>query len=339
MSEYLLTSLFLSLYLLLILQLRDKATWYDVLLVTLCLSYVIGFRSYDSGNDTVAYYSMFETMANVGYVDFFETYPRLSFEKLYWFEIYIYTLFTDDISIIMFLQTVTSVFLTLTAINLIAANGVLAVLLTISMFTFYSFFGNVIRHGGAIAFFLWSIYFSEKNNVNKAVISSFASMLFHAAGVFSFIPVIFSILKVRLSFVFVLAFSFVIFLVPFVNVLSSFSIFSALNYYFEGSSLSLNLSFSSIFSILLVALVLLFYPKLRSGLYFKVYLFLSIINLFDVIGGDASYRIEMTRYILEPIIISGALNLPKKYLFTIPLFTFSYFIYLVYFSNFMLMMS
>ncbi|PSU92809.1 hypothetical protein C0W42_01500 [Photobacterium kishitanii] len=294
---------FILLYILIVSLLNRNLGIISLVFISLLLSVFIGSRSMFAGNDTIHYYNFINYMSKYGWTDFFEYYPRFKFEFFFWGWVKFLTLFTTDAKCILIITAFFSILILLYSVCKLSTNSCAAISFMLVTFSFYSFFGNVIRHGMAISFYLLCVLYLSKNQHVKSLFFSFCSAFSHIAGSFSFAPILLSLFKVSRFKLFFIAIVFSFFAYYILGFLSTLPQFYALNFYLGNSGDSV-ISGSLLLSTFILLGALLNNKDRHNYFIINVYILIFILSLSVSNIPAMAYRVSMMRFILEPIILS-----------------------------------
>ena len=152
-----------------------------LLFIAAISSTIVGLRPLSAGYDTITYVAYYESITSETFTEFKELYAY-NFENdyLYRFWNFIINSFGADSQDFLYITAFVSIFLFLVAIQKVfKQNSLLIFLFFFSSPAFISLFGNAIRQGLAIPFYLFAIYYFFEKKKYQMIVSVLLALFFH----------------------------------------------------------------------------------------------------------------------------------------------------------------
>ncbi len=275
----------------------------------LLIAYLIGTRPETAGKDTVYYSTWFKEFFLKGNTDLVLYFER---DYLFWGLAYIFSKISLSSNDILYLITLTCIAISYIAYSSFGRLGYLSYILFLSTFTFYSVYGNVIRQGLALSFFLCAVAFYCKGSYKLSLLSCVLAYLSHSSGIFS---VLIFMERIKLNrFVFYIIAGMLVFISAtlinsFISIFQASQLSAILESYSEKTSLMISLTRFAFWSFIPIDII--GHHFITSGKNKNLYKLLNIYRLCFLLQcifisiPDTFTRVSLMRFILEPLIICG----------------------------------
>ncbi len=225
-----------------------KNVVFIILPTVIISSLLVGLRPLTAGNDTIKYVTYYKSLQGSSWLNFWDVYS-LSWETDYLYNIWNYLLswLGVDVQAFIYITAVTSILLFLLALRkLVGKDYLLVFLFFMATPGFVAMFGNAIRQGLALPFFLFTLaYCYEKKWIKMILFALITLFLHNSTGVFLILGVLGLWLfrkpikrrRVRVLFVVLLIEPIMYFFMGQINSLfpNRYTIFSGTDYFFHYS--------------------------------------------------------------------------------------------------------